>query len=280
MSITGAARIAGVMGWPVAHSKSPVLHGHWLARHGIDGAYVPLAVAPERLETAVRGLAALGFAGCNVTIPHKTAVAGLCDRLSDTAARIGAVNTLVFGADGDLSGDNTDAFGFLESLKAGAPGWEPGRPSLVLGAGGSARAVIAALIGEGCPEVRLANRTAERAQALAREFGPAVKPVAWAERSDALDGVALLANATSLGMAGAPALSIDLAAMPAGGTVIDNVYTPLVTPLLDAAARRGLTAVDGLAMLLHQARPGFKAWFGVDPEVNEALRQAVLEAAG
>lgn len=279
-ALSGSARLAGVMGWPIAHSKSPLLHGHWLRRYGIDGAYVPLAVAPDRLAGAVQGLADLGFAGCNVTIPHKEGVALLCDSLSDIAARVGAVNTLVIGPDGKLSGDNTDGFGFIENLKAGAPAWQAGSPAVVLGAGGAARAVLAALIDQGCPEIRLANRTAARARELADLFGAKVRPIDWEERSGALPGAGLLVNTTSLGMTGQPALEINLSGLPEMAVVTDNVYAPLETPLLAAARQRGLASVDGLGMLLHQARPGFAAWFGVDPVVDEDLRRAVLGAAG
>lgn len=266
------------MGWPIAHSRSPQLHGHWLERYGIDGAYVPLAVPPDGLEAALRALPQLGFRGCNVTIPHKVAAAALLDTLEPVAARIGAVNTIAISSDGRLTGTNTDGFGFLENLKQGAPGWraEAG-PVLVIGAGGAARAVVTALLGAGVPEIRLANRTAEKAQEMAVSLEKSrIMPVPWNDRTDAMAGATLVVNTTSLGMTGQPALDLSLAELPPGAVVTDLVYTPLTTPLLSAASVLGNVVVDGLGMLLHQARPGFAAWFGVEPTVDEALRQAVL----
>jgi shikimate dehydrogenase len=275
--LTGRARLAGVMGWPVAHSLSPRLHGHWLHRYGIDGAYVPLAVPPERLEQALQALPALGFAGVNLTIPHKEAAVSLVDQLSPAAERIGAVNTVVVEPDGTLSGDNTDGFGFIAALSESDVAWRAGAgPAVVLGAGGAARAVAVALLDSGAPEVRLLNRTPERAHALARELGGAIHAVPWAERSAALDDAALLVNTTSLGMRGQPPLVLPLDALPRTALVSDVVYTPPVTALLVAARARGNRVVDGLGMLLHQARPGFRAWFGVDPVVDDDLRAAVL----
>ncbi len=279
MTITGAAKLAGVVGWPVSHSKSPALHGHWLARHGIDGAYVPLAVAPDRFDRAVGTLADLGFAGCNVTIPHKEAALALCDELAPVASNIGAVNTVVIDADGRLFGDNTDAFGFIENLKQGAPAWQASSgPAVVLGAGGAGRAIIAALLDDGVTEIRLLNRTFGRAQDLAGHFGPAVQPLDWLQRAECLSGAGLLVNTTSLGMTGQPPLDIALDDLPATAVVTDNVYAPLMTPLLNRARDRGNPVVDGLGMLLHQARPGFSAWFGVDPVVDDDLRRAVIGA--
>ncbi len=278
MTLTGFARLAGVMGWPIGHSRSPQLHGCWLERHGIDGAYVPLAVPPGGLEAALRALPLLGFRGCNVTIPHKTEAATLVDTLEPTARRIGAVNTITVSQEGRLTGTNTDGYGFLENLKQGADGWraESG-PALVIGAGGAARAVVTALLDAGVPEIRLANRTAEKAQELAGSLDKArIVPVPWTNREVALAGVSLAVNTTSLGMAGHPPLDLALADLPGSAVVTDLVYTPLVTPLLSAAAERGNVVVDGLGMLLHQARPGFAAWFGVEPTVDAALRQAVL----
>ncbi len=278
MILSGKARLAGVMGWPVGHSLSPRLHGFWLERYGIDGAYVPLAVAPARFERALAALAHMGFRGVNLTLPHKEAALGLCDEVAPLAQRIGAVNTLVF-EDGRLKGDNTDAFGFLENLRQGAPGWEPpSGPALVLGAGGAARAVAVALLDAGVPEMRLANRTAARAEALARALGDRVTPVPWQSRGEALEGLALLVNTTSLGMTGQPALDLDLDPLPQEALVSDIVYAPLETPLIARARARGNPAVDGLGMLLHQARPGFEAWYGVAPEVTAELRAFVLAA--
>ncbi|WP_225770353.1 shikimate dehydrogenase [Inquilinus sp. Marseille-Q2685] len=282
MTLTAKGRLAGVIGWPIGHSRSPQLHGHWLARYAIDGAYVPMAVPPERLEAALRGLAALGFRGCNVTVPHKEAAMALVDELDPPARRIAAVNTIVVREDGSLFGTNTDGFGFLANLQAGAPGWSAGSgPAVVVGAGGAARAVIVALADAGAPEIRLANRTRARAEKLAAELGAAelggpITVVDWADRAAALDGAALLVNTTTEGMVGRPALDMPLDALPADALVNDIVYAPLETPLLAVARARGNPVVDGLGMLLHQARPGFEAWFGVAPTVDAALRSAVL----
>jgi len=277
MRTTGRAAVAGVMGWPVAHSRSPQLHGHWLERYGIDGAYVPLAVPPDCLAQALRALAALGLRGCNVTVPHKEAALALVDTAAPAAARVGAVNTVVVEADGRLTGHNTDGFGFLETLRTTLPAWRADAgPAVVLGAGGAARAVVAALVDAGAPAVRLVNRTPERAASLAGSLGGPVAVVPWEERATALGGAALLANTTTLGMAGQAPLHLDLTALPADAVVTDIVYAPLETTLLAAARARGNPVVDGLGMLLHQARPGFKAWFGVEPTVDAALRAAVL----
>ncbi len=271
---SGNAVVAGVAGWPVAHSRSPRLHGHWLQRYGIDGLYAPFAIAPDDFERAVRGLAAAGLAGLNVTLPHKEAAFALSGRADETARRLGAVNTLIFGPGGEIEGRNTDAFGFAENLRDGGLAGEGGT-AVVLGAGGAARAVVLALQSLGYGPIRVSNRTAARAAALVDALGPGVEAVAWAERAAALAGAALLVNATSLGMAGQPALDLPLDDLPAAAAVTDIVYTPLETPLLAAARGRGCRTVDGLGMLLHQGRPGFHAWFGVDPAVDADLRRAV-----
>jgi shikimate dehydrogenase len=277
MSLSGKGRVAGVMGWPVSHSRSPRLHGWWLEQYGIDGAYVPLPVRPEDFEAAVRTLPKLGFAGANVTVPHKEAALRACDTVSDLARRVGAVNTLVCRADGSLHGDNTDGFGFLENLRAGCPEWQSdAAPAVVLGAGGAARAVVAVLQDAGCPEIRLTNRTRARAEELAADLGGTVTVVDWEARSEALDGAGLLANTTTLGMEGAPPLELALDALPVDALVTDIVYAPLVTEVLSRAWKRGNPIVDGLGMLLHQGRPGFEAWFGVFPDVTDALRRHVL----
>lgn len=276
MAISGKAKLAGVMGWPVAHSLSPRLHGYWLDRHRIDGAYVPLAVPPEKFAAALRMLPSLGFAGANVTVPHKEAALVAVDRVEPLAERIGAANTIVVGADGALEGRNTDAFGFVANLDESAPDWrKAATPAVVLGAGGAARAVVAALVDLGIV-VRLVNRTAERAEALAESVGGNVEIVPWSRRTDALDSAGLLVNTTTLGMTGKPALDLALDPLPKTATVNDIVYAPLQTDLLKAAAARGNKTVDGLGMLLHQARPGFAAWFGVEPEVTAELRAFVL----
>lgn len=275
LEIRGTTRIAGLMGWPVSHSRSPRLHGYWLALHGIDGAYVPLPVEPARLETAVRALPALGFVGANVTVPHKSLALSLVDRVNPVARRAGAINTVIVAADGTLEGRNTDAFGFLAALQQDAPAWNLERPAVVIGAGGSARAVIVALIDAGVTEIRLANRTRSKAEAL-MELGPALRVVEWQKREAALEGAGLLVNTTVLGMGGQPPLELDLAALPKDAVVNDIVYTPLETALLAAARARGNIVVDGLGMLLHQARPAFHAFFGLDPAVTPALRSHVL----
>lgn len=277
-TLSGAARLAGVVGWPVSHSRSPRLHGFWLAEHGIDGAYVPLPVKPEDLPTAIAALPMLGFRGANVTVPHKEAVLALCARTTDLARRIGAANTLIVGPDGKLEADNTDAFGFIENLKSGAPGWSAASgPAVVLGAGGAARAVVVALLDAGAPEIRLVNRSRERAEKLARDVGDRrIRVRDWSDRDAVQEDAALLVNTTSLGMTGQPPLEIGLDRLPATALVHDIVYAPLETALLAAARARGNPVVDGIGMLLHQARPGFAAWFGVTPQVTPALRDYVL----
>ncbi|HLY47101.1 MAG TPA: shikimate dehydrogenase [Stellaceae bacterium] len=280
MRITGKTRLAGIMGWPVSHSRSPALHNFWLDEHGIDGAYVPLPVRPEHLAQALRALPVLGFRGCNLTIPHKQAALSLVDRADPLARRIGAVNTVIVAADDSLEGSNTDVYGFRENLRECVPDWEPkAGPVVVLGAGGAARAVVAALIEAGIGEIRLLNRTLARAGQLADELALpscrlSVHP--WAARGDALEDAGLLVNTTSLGMSGEPALEIDLVRLPPHAVVADIVYVPLETELLAAARRNGHRTVDGLGMLLHQGRPGFEAWFGTPVRATRELRAAVL----
>jgi len=276
MTITGKTRLAGLLGWPVAHSRSPLLHNYWLAQYGIDGAYVPLPVKAEHFAEAVRGLVRVGFAGANVTVPHKEAAFALCDRADASATKAGMANTLVFSPSGEIAGSNTDGFGFLESLRAALRGFEARNgAAVVLGSGGSARAVVQALAEAGAPEIRLVARTPERAEQLVAAIGGPIRVRPWRDAAAALAGAALLVNATTLGMKGQPPLELELDALPKTAVVNDIVYTPLETGLLRAARRRGNPAVDGLGMLLHQARAGFKAWFGRDPEVTEALRRHV-----
>jgi shikimate dehydrogenase len=231
---------------------------------------------PEGAKDAIRMLPALGIRGMNVTVPNKEEAYKAMDEVDRWAQRLKAVNTIVV-RDGLLYGANTDAFGFLESLRKAQPGWRADAgPVVVLGAGGAARAIVAGLQDEGAPEIRIANRTPERAAAIRDEFGKPVRPILWEQRADALGDAALLINTTSLGMEGQPALDIDLAELPATSVVYDIVYAPLETPLLVAARARGNSAIDGLGMLLHQARPGFREWFGTDPVVDQELRNHVL----
>lgn len=271
--------LAGVIGWPIGHSRSPRLHGHWLRRYGIEGYYIPIGLAPEDFLAGLRALPGLGFRGVNVTIPHKEAALAAADEVTERAARVGAANTLTFRADGSIHADNTDGYGFIENLRQGAPGWSAGQgPALVLGAGGASRAVIAALLDAGAPEVRLANRTRARAEQLAGHLGGPVTIVDWDQASEAVEGAATIVNTSALGMVGQPPLDVSLDAAPPGALVNDIVYEPLITPILAAAAGRGLRAVDGLGMLLHQGVPGFERWFGKTPLVDADLRAAVLDA--
>ncbi len=269
--------LAGVMGWPISHSRSPVIHGHWIEQLGLRGAYVPLAVNPEHLPQALLGLSALGFAGCNLTLPHKVDALACIHQLDDVARQIGAVNTVVVNADGSLRGTNTDAFGYIQSLREAQPGWRADTgAAVVLGAGGAARAIVWALADAGAKDIRLLNRSKDKALALAAEFGAPVLALDWDQRHLALSDAALLVNTTTQGMQGQPVLDIDLSALPRHAVVSDIVYTPLHTDLLLRAQERGHPVVNGLGMLLHQARPGFQAWFGVMPEVTPALWQKVL----
>ena len=281
MTPTGRAIVAGVFGWPVAHSLSPRLHGYWLDEHGIDGAYIPLPVPPGSFAQVVRLLPAMGMAGANVTLPHKEAALASVDEADELARRIGAVNTIVVRADGSLLGRNSDAQGFIGNLREGAPDWRPeDGPAVILGAGGAARAIAVALFDAGVPELRIVNRTTSRAEDVAALVGGRSHVSLWLDRARALDGAALVVNATALGMTGAAPLDLDLDRLPPAAAVTDTVYTPLETPLLAAARARGNVCVDGLGMLLHQGRMGFAAWFGVEPAVSQGLRDFVLGGTG
>ena len=269
--------MAGVMGWPVAHSRSPVIHNHWIRQYGLDGAYGLFPVQPSQLETAIRGLKALGLAGCNITIPHKVEAMRYMDWVEPLALRMGAINTIVVQADGALHGFNNDGYGYLQSLREAQPNWRADAgPAVVLGAGGAARAIVVSLIDAGATEIRILNRTRHKADELAQEFGQVVTAFDWKERSEALHNAALLVNTTNQGMHGENALEIDLAQLPTSALVSDAIYIPLETPLLAAARQRGNTTVNGLGMLLHQARPAFNAWFGVMPEVTPELKSAIM----
>lgn len=267
---------AGVIGHPIAHSKSPLIHRYWLEKYGISGEYVAYDLAPETLLDTARGLLmSHGLSGFNVTLPHKQTIMSLCTTLSDEARTIGAVNTVVYHSSGEIEGKNTDAFGFMESARDTIPQFDwSGGPVAILGAGGASRAVIYALQKAGVPEIRLSNRSAENARRLVDDFG--VRPYEWGERNGMLEGAVALVNTTSLGMKGQEALDIDVGRMSPEGLVYDIVYAPLETELLHQARRKGLQTIPGIGMLLHQARPAFAAWFGVMPEVTEDLKQRVL----
>lgn len=271
--------LAGVIGSPVAHSKSPALHGYWLQRYGIKGYYIPLDIGHMDLRQVLGTMPLMGFVGANVTIPHKEAVLKIADVVTDRAALIGAANTLIFRPDGRIHADNTDGAGFVANLRQNAPGWDPqSGPAAVLGAGGASRAIIAALIEVGVPEIRLSNRTRLRADNLRSDFGAKVVVYDWVQAGNMLEGCATVVNTTSLGMVGKPEFRVPLDALMPGAVVNDLVYAPLRTKFLEEAAERGCIAVDGLGMLLHQAAPGFERWFGIRPDVDAATRQAILSA--
>jgi shikimate dehydrogenase len=271
---------ACVIGWPVAHSRSPVIHRYWLEQYGIDGAYEKEAVKPEDLPGFLEQLGTHGYAGANVTLPHKEAALAAARTADEAATTIGAANTLWLDSDGALHVSNTDAYGFMTNLGAEAPAWKADRPAMVLGAGGAARAVLYGLLAAGVPKILLANRTKARAATLAAAFGPRVEVIDWAARSTALGGCGLLVNTTSLGMSGQEPLEIELSALQSDAVVADIVYVPLETDLLAAARARGLTCVDGLGMLLHQAVPGFERWFRVRPQVTPELKAHVMATLG
>lgn len=274
-------RKACVIGWPVGHSRSPLIHHYWLKEYGIDGAYEKRAVPPEEIESFLRSFGAQGLVGANVTLPHKEAALRFADHADEAALAIGAANTLWLD-DGALWASNTDACGFMQHLGDTVPDWQASEsPAMVLGAGGAARAILFGLLEAGVPQIFLANRTREKAERLAdamtERFGDKITVVDWKTAEASLGVCGLLVNATSLGMAGQPPLPIGLLNLPEQAVVADIVYSPLVTPLLASAIARGNPTVDGLGMLLHQAVPGFERWFGVRPEVTPALR-ALVEA--
>lgn len=275
--MTEAIPLAGVIGSPVAHSKSPKLHGHWLKTYGLSGFYIPMDVSSERLRDVILTLPSMGFVGVNITIPHKEAVLDIADIVTDRATLIGAANTLIFRKDGKVHADNTDGYGFLENLRSNAPDWSPkSGPAAILGAGGAARAVVASLLDAGTPELLLTNRTRVRAEAIAEEFGHRVTVVDWVQAGNMIDDAALVVNTTSLGMVGHAELRVPLDGLRPDMVVTDLVYTPLKTHLLKEAEAAGCKTVDGLGMLLHQAVPGFERWFGKRPVVDNATRIAVM----
>ena len=269
--------LAGVIGKPVAHSRSPRLHGHWLKRYHLQGHYIPMEVGQGDLHMTLTTLRKIGFVGLNVTIPHKEKVLELADVVTDRAAIIGAANTLLFRQDGRIQADNTDGYGFLQNIRQHIPGWTPDEgPVVVLGAGGAARAVLVTLIETGAKRIYLANRTRTRADALRTEFGTRIEVVDWVKVSALIEEAKTIINTTSLGMTGQPEMRISLDGLRKGTLVTDLVYSPLDTPLLQTARAAGCITVDGLGMLLHQAVPGFERWFGHRPEVDDELRAAVL----
>ena len=276
MMETGAPR-AGVAGWPVEHSRSPMIHRYWLEALGIAGTYEKFAVRPGEFRAFTDRIGQDGLVGANVTVPHKEAAFNACDQRTPVAEALGAVNTL-WRQDGRLMGDNTDVAGFVANMDESVSGWaEQRRLAVVMGAGGAARAIVHALISRGFERIAVANRTQVRAEALAAHFGGSTTAIPWADLAAKLTGADLLVNASSLGMVGQPPLLVDLDSLPDRAVVADAVYVPLRTPLIEAAGARGLRTVEGLGMLLHQAAPAFARWFGKEPKVTPELR-ALVEA--
>lgn len=271
--------LAAVIGWPIKHSKSPLIHGYWLYNYGIDGYYVPIGLRPENFESGIRSLPKLGFKGANITIPYKETILSMASSITDRAALIGAANTIVFREDGGIHADNTDGYGFIKNIRQNAPDWSASTgPCLVLGAGGASRAVVSSLLEDGAPEVRISNRTRHRAEILKDQFGAKITVVEWSKLRAGLADVATIVNTTSLGMEGQPPLSVRLEYAPRTALVSDIVYTPLKTELLLQAEEQGMRTVDGLGMLLHQAVPGFESWFDLRPEVDSTLRDMIARA--
>jgi len=268
--------LAGVMGWPVMHSRSPMLHNYWFKQHGLAGTYVPLAVRPEGLAAALRALHPLGFAGCNLTIPHKQEAMKIVNEVDALARSIGAISCVIVKADGSLMGTNNDCYGFIHAVRQEHLGWRADAgPIVVIGAGGGSRAVCYGLAQEGAREIRLLNRTFARAKGLSDEFGGPIHALPWEQRHEVLEGAAMVVNTTSCGMVGQPALDIKLDKLPKSALAADIIYIPLETPFLAAARKRGNRTMNGLDMLLNQGRPAWKAWFGIEPEVTAELREMV-----
>ena len=268
--------LAGVMGWPVMHSRSPMLHNYWFKKHGLAGTYVPLAIRPEHLAPALRGLQPLGFAGVNVTIPHKQDAMKIVNELDALARSIGAISCVIVKPDGSLAGTNNDCYGFIHAVRQEHPGWRADAgPVVVIGAGGGSRAVCYGLAQEGARELRLVNRTFDRAKEIAERFGGPIRALPWEQRHEVLEGAAMVVNTTSCGMVGQPPLDLRLDKLPRGALAADIIYIPLETPFLAAARKRGNRTTNGLGMLLNQGRPAWKAWFGIEPEVTAELRAMV-----
>lgn len=269
--------LAAVIGHPVAHSKSPNVHGYWLRKYGLKGHYIPMDIEPDKLADLLPRLADLGFVGANVTIPHKEKVMEIADLITDRATLIGAANTLIFRKDGRIHADNTDGYGFIENIRQAVPNWNPRTgPAVVFGAGGASRAVLATLLDVGVPQILLTNRTRIRAEKLKEDFGNRIQVVEWVQAGNVLEDADLVVNTTSLGMTGKPEMRVPLDGLKPGAVVNDLVYSPLKTRLLATAEESGCRVVDGLGMLLHQAVPGFERWFGKRPVVDDAVRAAVL----
>ncbi|MFP6711506.1 MAG: shikimate dehydrogenase [Rhodospirillales bacterium] len=266
--------LAGVVGWPVMHSRSPLMHNYWMEQQGLNGTYVPLAIKPGELDAALRAMHPLGFAGCNVTIPHKLEAMKIVDEVDEVATKIGAISCIVVREDGTLFGTNNDWLGFLGNIKQQAPDWRAEAGSIaVIGAGGGSRAVCYGLMQEGATEIRLVNRTHEKALAIAEEFNGPIRVLPWKERHDALEGAAMVVNTTSQGMDGEAALDLKLDKLSPTALAADIIYTPLETPFLSDARERGNPTVNGLGMLIHQGPPAWKRWFDVIPMVTEELRE-------
>src|SRR5438552_1488810 len=269
--------LAGVMGWPVMHSRSPLLHNYWFQQHNLAGTYVPLAIAPAGLNAALRALYPLGFAGCNLTLPHKQEAMNCVDEVDVVAKSIGAISCVVVRPDGSLAGTNNDCYGFIQSIRQEQPGWRADAgTSVVVGAGGGARAVCYALAETGVKAIRLVNRTFERAKKIAEDFAGPIKALPWEQRHDALEDAAIVVNTTSQGMLGQSPLDLKLDKLPPRALAVDIIYIPLETAFLRAARERGNPTINGLGMLLHQGRPAWRAWFGIEPAVTPELR-AVME---
>ena len=271
--------MAGVMGWPVLHSRSPLMHNYWMAQQGLAGTYVFLEIKPGALEAALRAMHPLGFYGCNLTIPHKLDAMTIVDEVDDVARKIGAISCVVVREDGSLFGTNNDWLGFIGNLKQEQPTWRADAgPIAVIGAGGGGRAVCYALLQQGATEIRLINRTSEKAAAIAEEFGGPIQVLPWADRHDALDGVAMAVNVTSQGMVGEPALDLRLDRLSQSALAADIIYTPLESAFLAAARERGNRTINGLGMLLHQGPPAWKMWFDVEPTVTAELRERMEQS--
>ncbi len=271
--------MAGVMGWPVMHSRSPMMHNYWMEQQVLAGTYVFLEIKPGELEPALRALHPLGFAGCNLTIPHKLDAMTIVDEVDDTAKKIGAISCVVVREDGSLFGTNNDWLGFLGNIKQQQPEWRADSgPCTVIGAGGGGRAVVYALLNEGAQEVRLVNRTTEKAQIIADEFGGPITVYPWEERHDLLEGTLTVVNVTNQGMVGEAPLDINLDQLPTTAIAADIIYTPLESPFLAAARERGNQAIGGLGMLIHQGPAAWTRWFGVEPTVTDELREMMEQS--